>query len=310
MTPMKKPAQGRANPRHSSGQAQVHHSIEFALTEALATYGINGLAINVDGEIHRFDHPDKKRGNLSGWYVCPSHEIAVYGFWHTGEQQTVTLRGEYDPAAAEQARQAADKARRQRQQQREQDHVRAAAQASRMWLRASLAVPAHPYLVAKGVGVQGLKAQGQVLLIPLYADSKLVNLQRIFVDGSKRFLKGGRITGAASLVGKIADAQTVYLCEGWATAATIHEATGSPVVAAMNAGNLAPVARRLRAALSDGVGITIAADNDRRTPGNPGIYAARQAADTIRADLTWPRFPCADCKCSDFNDLAQCKEAK
>ncbi|MGO2133101.1 MAG: toprim domain-containing protein [Halomonas sp.] len=288
----------------------MHHSIESALVEALSAHGVTGLAITADGEIHRFDHPDKKRGNLSGWYVVPTHEIAVYGFWHTGEQQTVTLRGEHDPAAAEQARQAADKARRQRQQQRDRDQARTAEQARRVWLKAPIALTGHPYLVAKGVGVHGLKERQRELLVPLYADGKLVNLQRINDDGRKRFLKGGRITGAASLVGKIAGAQAVYLCEGWATAATIHESTGCPVVAAMNAGNLLHVARRLRAALPDEVRIIVAADNDQHTEGNPGIAAGRLAADAIRADLTWPRFPCAGCKCSDFNDLAQCEGAE
>lgn len=167
-----------------------------------------------------------------------------------------------------------------------------------------------PLFDRQGRGRPRLKERHRELLVPLYADGKLVNLQRINDDGRKRFLKGGRITGAASLVGKIAGASTVYLCEGWATAATIHEATGCPVVAAMNAGNLMHVARRLRAALPGEVAITVAADNDRHTPGNPGIAAGRLAADTIRASLTWPRFPCAGCKCSDFNDLDQCKGAK
>ncbi|MGC3873801.1 toprim domain-containing protein [Halomonas sp. GXIMD04776] len=309
MTDMKKPAQRRAIPSNSSVAAHRHSIIEAALAEALIERGVTVPALRADGEIHRFDAPDKKRGNLSGWYVVPTHEVGVFGFWHTGEQQTVTLRGEYDPIAAEQARQAAERARRERQQQRVQDQARAASRARETWLQAGFALAEHPYLLAKGVQPHGLKAQGQTLLVPLFFAGKLVNLQRIAADGAKRFMKGGRIKGAACPVGRIAGASTVYICEGWATAATIHETTGHPVVAAMNAGNLEPVARRLRASLPDAE-IIIAADNDRHTAGNPGYAAAHKAAEAIRAGLTWPRFPCTDCKCSDFNDLAKCKEAQ
>lgn len=289
----------RAHPKHST--------IEVALLDTLAARGVTGLAIRADGTIHRFDAPDKKRGNLAGWYVVPTHEVAVFGFWHTGEQQTVTLTGEHDPIAAEQARQAAERARRERQHQRERQQATAARQARQWWREARPSDPFHPYLVAKQVRAHALRQRGEVLLVPLFAEGVVVNLQRIFPDGAKRFMPGGRIKGAASLVGSMAGARRVYIGEGWATAATLHEATGCPVVAAMTANNLVTVARTLRQRLLPEVAITVAADNDQRTPGNPGITAGREAAQAIRADLTWPRFPCAGCACSDFNDLARCQ---
>ncbi|MFG6178541.1 toprim domain-containing protein [Halomonas sp. THAF12] len=277
------------------------------MVEALAARGITGLAIRADGEVHRFDAPDKRRGNLSGWYVCPTPEVAVFGFWHTGEQQTVTLAGEHDPIAAEQARQAAERARHERDAQRQRDHAQAAKTARRLWAAAQPADHAHPYLQAKRTAPHGLRQQGDVLLVPLFCEGALVNLQRIHPDGGKRFMPRGRLKGAASLVGRLAGAGRVYLCEGWATAATLHEATGHPVVAAMTANNLATVGRALRQRLPAEVAITVAADNDHHTEGNPGITAGRAAAQAIRADLTWPRFPCPGCACTDFNDLARCQ---
>lgn len=285
-------------------------TIESALADALAARGVTGLAIRTDGDVHRFDAPDKRRGNLAGWYVCPTLEVAVFGFWHTGEQQTVTVAGEHDPIAAEQARQAAAKARREREARRQQEQAQTAQQARQEWDAATLADQRHPYLTAKRVQPHNLRQQGDVLLVPLHADGELVNLQRIRADGTKRFLKRGRIKGAASLVGRLAGAGHVYVTEGWATAATIHEASGCPVVATMAANNLEPVARTLRRNLPAHISITIAADNDRRTPGNPGLTYGRHAAEIIGADITWPRFPCEDCACSDFNDLAACEGRK
>ncbi|CAM3291924.1 toprim domain-containing protein [Halomonas lysinitropha] len=283
-------------------------TIEAALVDALAARGVAGLAIRADGEVHRFDAPDKRRGNLAGWYVCPTLEVAVFGFWHTGEQQAVTLAGEHDPQAAEQARQAAERARRERLARREQEHAQAAAQARQRWEHGRPPDPGHAYLKAKEVKPYGLRQQGDTLLVPLFFNGALVNLQRIAPDGGKRFLPRARLKDTASLVGRLAGAGRVYLAEGWATAATLHEATGHPVVAAMTANNLATVARTLRQRLPSEVAITVAADNDQNTPGNPGITAAREAAQAIHADLTWPRFPCVGCACSDFNDLARCQQ--
>ncbi|APX95068.1 hypothetical protein BWR19_15915 [Halomonas sp. 1513] len=279
-----------------------------ALVEALAARGVTGLSICADGEVHRFDAPDKRRGNLAGWYVCPTPEVAVFGYWHTGEQQTVTLAGEHDSAAAEGARKAAERARREREALRQRDHAEAADRARRLWSSAQPASPNHPYLQCKRVRHHGLRQQGDVLLVPLFCAGALVNLQRIHPDGGKRFLPRARLKGAASLLGRLAGAERVYLCEGWATAATLQEATGSPVVAAMTANNLATVGHALRQRLPTEVAITVAADNDHRTEGNPGMTAGRAAAQSIRADLTWPRFPCVGCTCTDFNDLARCQQ--
>jgi putative DNA primase/helicase len=307
MRKVRPPARGRT---HTSNALRKHTTIHTALADALATRGVTRLAICADGEVQRFDSPDKPRGNNNGWYVCPTLEVAVFGFWHTMERQTVSLAGEHGPIAAEEARQAAAKARRMWEARRKQEQAQVALQARQEWEAAAQADHNHPYLTTKHVQPHSIRQQGGVLLVPLFAEGELVNLQRIHADGTKRFLKRGRIKGAASLVGRLTGAEHVYVTEGWATAATIHEASGCPVVATMTANNLAAVVRTLRYNLAPQVRITIAADNDRRTPGNPGLTYGRHAAEIIGADITWPRFPCEDCTCSDFNDLAACEGRK
>lgn len=283
-------------------------TIEQALGDALAAHGVTGLAIHADGDIHRFDHPDKKRGNLTGWYVCPTPEVAVFGFWHTGEQHTVTLAGEHDPAAAAQARLAAQQAWEQRQAERRAQQAETAEQARRWWADASPAAPAHPYLTKKRLAPHGLRQRGNALLVPLYRDGELVNLERIFPDGGKYPLTGGRVSGVAGLVGRLAGADRVLIAEGWATAAALHEATQAPVVVARNADNLDAVARRLRQRLPDSVTITVAADDDRFTDGNPGMTKARLAALAIGSKVLVPTF-CDTCeRCTDFADVALCRQ--
>jgi putative DNA primase/helicase len=82
----------------------------------------------------------------------------------------------------------------------------------------------------------------------------------------------------------------LLICEGWATGATLHEESGHPVLCAMNAGNLLPVAKAARAAWP-GADLLICADNDRKTEGNPGLTAATAAAKATGARLAVPEFP-------------------
>lgn len=298
------------------GKGQCHKSeldcttIEQALNDALAAHGITGLAIRADGDLHRFDSTDKPKGNRNGWYVCPSLEIATYGFWHLNLKETITTGGKADPAAAAEARLAAMRAKEQREAERKAQHVKTAEQARRWWAMAGAADPSHRYLQRKRLAPHGLRQRDSMLLVPLYYDGELVNLERIYPDGAKKALFGGRAKGVASLVGTLTGADRVLVAEGWATAAALHEAMAVPVVVARNADNLEAVARRLRQRLPDDVTITIAADDDRFTDGNPGATKARLAALTIGAKVLMPTF-CADCqRCTDFADVALCRKER
>jgi putative DNA primase/helicase len=126
----------------------------------------------------------------------------------------------------------------------------------------------------------------------------LWSLQTIAPDGAKRFLPGGRVKGLFHAIGP--PCPRIVVCEGYATGASLYEALQGPVgphlvACALTAGNLAPVAQALarkypRAAL------TIAADNDARTPGNPGLAKATAAASAIGAKVLVPPLP------GDWND--------
>jgi len=93
-----------------------------------------------------------------------------------------------------------------------------------------------------------------VLLVPMVdAAGVLQNLQRIApqrpADGGpdKRFLSGGRKSGLFHVIGQAEGATVLLLAEGYATAASVHEATGRPVVVVrFDAGNLKHVAEALR----------------------------------------------------------------
>ena len=93
------------------------------------------------------------------------------------------------------------------------------------------------------------------------------------------------------------------IAEGYATGASIHEATGTAVAVAFNAGNLLAVARALRARFPD-LRLIICADDDARTPENPGLTKGREAALAVDAWLAVPDFGANRPEgATDFNDL-------
>lgn len=178
--------------------------------------------------------------------------------------------------------------------------ARRAAQAQ--WEHAGSADPDQAYLRRKGVQPFGIRMDmGATLIIPLIdLDGTIHSIQRIYEDGTKRYLSGGAKADHFALIGgSLESAPAILLCEGWATGATAHAATDLPVVAAMDAGNLVRVAPLVQARFPEAT-LVILADNDLK-PGrdtNPGVAAATAAARATQSLLAIPPIP------GDFNDLA------
>ncbi|UAU36204.1 plasmid replication protein, CyRepA1 family [Xanthomonas campestris] len=200
----------------------------------------------------------------------------------------------------------------------------AAADAARIaWDAASLDCGAHAYLLRKGVAAYGLRVATTTLrarlwdaerarwiddaivvragdlLVPVrLPDGQLVNVQRIDATGRKLFLRGGQKRATHF---RIEGTGPAWLCEGYATGASVHAATGAPIVVAFDAGNLIYCA-----SLADAV----ATDNDASGTGQRAAEATglpwacpaavgddfndlhqRQGIDAVRAALADPRQP-------------------
>ena len=265
-----------------------------------------------DGDIHRFHVPGDNPGTRNGWYVLFLDDIpcGVFGSWKAGGSQSWSSRKPADHLEAQLVAQRIEQARRQRETEQHQRQQVAAEYANRLWRNARSADPEHPYLVAKGVRSYALRQAGDVLLVPLTRDDRLVNLQCIYPNGAKRFLFGGMVKGCCLLIGTIQQGQPLYICEGWATGATLHVATGAAVACAMSAGNLLEVGQRLRRQHPDAVFI-VAGDDDRMTEGNPGRTYAIKAAAALGCRMIFPPWSGGEpLTLSDFNDLANWRAAQ
>ena len=257
-----------------------------------------------DGHIHRFHVPGDRPGSLNGWYLLhgDAQPVGCFGSWKTGgyhswsgARRDAVVRHRWSGERQGTPRPSPELEHRQRNTMR---------YAQWLWANATPADPSHPYLLRKQVPPYGLRQRDQYLLVPLICEGRLLNLQRIAPDGDKRFLKGGRVQGCYALLGTLGAGARLYLCEGWATGATLHTATGCPVACAMNAGNLLAAGRQLWQQYP-GCELVVAGDDDRLTPGNPGRSAATDAAVALGCGLIFPPWSGEEpLGLTDFNDLA------
>lgn len=272
-----------------------------------AAYGALDLIQIADGKFHRFHIPGDRPGSRNGWYVLHLDGIAsgCFGSWKLGATHKWSSRMPANPVEAQLIARRIQQARRQREAELHQRQQTAIEHARDLLSDASPADPYHPYLFAKGCHSHGLRQRGDLLLVQMYYNGHLVNLQRIAPNGFKWFLFGGRVKGCYALIGYPKPGQPLYICEGWATGATLYEQTGHAVACAMSANNLFAVGEHLRQRYPN-IELIFAGDDDRQTEGNPGRTAATKAAAALGCKLMFPDWPDgAPLELSDFNDLRQ-----
>lgn len=304
----------------------------------------------------RVEGHDKERRGWYRLYEMPldsgdSLLVGSYGIWQGNDNGSTKV--ELPKLGRERLTDAQAQALRDRMKQDRaaaaaelaRQHERAAAKAAAGWAQCSREAGANAYLQRKGFAAgqlfgARLSPQGN-LVIPLAdARGRVWGLQVVYSDPAIKQRKGRDKdywpTGLAKqghfhIIGLIGRGSVVLLCEGFATGASLHAATGLPVVIAFDAGNLLPVAKALAAA-HKGLRTLVCADDDwlqkcracgQLTPvdasptcahcgqehkvDNPGVTAASAAAMAVGGAWVRPEFPTqrpADRKgATDFNDL-------
>lgn len=249
---------------------------------AAQSFGLKDFDPQADGQIHRVD-VEGENNKLSGWYKLYPDEpqAGVFGNWKTGEQQTWKTNQKSTVS-----RQEIEANRARRQEELQQKIKEASAKAKAIWQKSQICTE-HPYLTKKQVQSYGCRVYKKSLVIPVWQpDRTLSSLQFIDEDGTKKFLTGGLMRGGFHLIGT--PTETMYIAEGYATAASVHQETGCGVFVAFNAGNLPEVAINARMLFKDSQFI-IAADNDESGTGEK--YAQKTGLPYVMPEET-----------GDFND--------
>lgn len=222
----------------------------------------------------------------AGWYegLCPFHNEATPSLkfkendesWHcfgcgehgdvidfvskiehvTTQEAIARLTGGNAVELSESDRQKRREWQAEEDRKAEAARVTAIAAAKRRWERAKPVDGAQAYLERKQVAPSGARMDGDNLLVPMWdSEGEVVNVQSIAPDGTKRFHTGCPTVGARFYIG-IGWGKAI-ICEGFATGASVYEATADRVVVAFSQGQVENIARELIAA---GVGVVIAAD--------------------------------------------------
>lgn len=297
----------------------------------------------------RVDGDREKRG----WYHL--HELRMdsgevllvgsFGVWRGNDPGSTKIElAKGTPLSAEQraalkARIADD--RKAEQARRRAEGAQAARRASAMWAKLS-PTGENDYLQRKCVQSHGLRfSPSGTLFVPMLdAGGQIHGLQAILPSTHPRRKKLGRDKdfwpsglvkqGHWFQIGSPTVGAACLLAEGYATAASLHEATGLPVAVAFDAGNLVHVATALRARWR-GLRLLICADDDYlgkcrecgeltltgetlcghcgkpHGAGNAGINGASSAALAVDGAWCTPAFAAErprDAKGhTDFNDL-------
>lgn len=220
------------------------------------------------------------------------------GSWHSGKSvKSLTA----EERKANEARVKALEA--ERKAKVDARHSEAAIEAKRVW---DAAIPAveHPYLTRKNIKPHGARLDGVDLVYNGMSGGKTWTIQRIAPDGGKLFMPCAKKQGCYHAFTTAQEPKDVILiCEGCATAASIREATGLPVLAAFDAGNLVHVAKEMRGKYPK-ARIVICADNDHVGEKNTGRLSAEQAAVKVGGHVAWPEFD-AGSEDTDWNDYTR-----
>lgn len=259
---------------------------EIQLFNAIRSAGLEPPAdIRLDGRLHRFPSGTKGgsgHGDKSGWYVCFGDGIPAgrFGDWRSGVEMSfrADIGRTLSPFEEMSHTNRLVEARSLRDAETEKKQEVAANVVDTIWSGCTFATTDHPYLKRKDIDAHGARVTGDGrLVLPLYDENSILcSLQYIDSDGDKKYHIGGATNGKFWMVGSFDEPGTLYIAEGFATAATIHEQTGRPCVAAYSASNLVKVAGILRGRHGMEQDIVVVADNDESGVGQS--YADQASA--------------------------------
>jgi putative DNA primase/helicase len=298
----------------------------------LRNYGLEVDTLRF-GKIQRvYTTQNNKRREKRGWYrvfefyakdgTC--HITGAFGIYGVGEGENGQIdkipldKSQFDAESWKAVQDSIKNSQREEEARRRSSSDRAAQNALRAWnLLQETGVS--DYLARKKVKAHGLRygKTGSVAVPMTNKNGHIRGLQIIYPKAGlwgedspdKRFWPVGiEKQGTFHHIGQVPN-EFLVICEGYATGASIFEATGYPVFIAWDAYNLLAAAKALKELYPTSL-IFFAADDDHCTKGNPGYSRAQNAASAVNGVVIVPRFKDrldgdkSHLNRTDFNDLA------
>lgn len=250
------------------------------------------------GKIERFHVEGDKTGSKNGWYILHTDfpSVGLFGCFKRNIRE-VFRYPIHENLVADRIRQEERLQQITHQVNRKQEQQ----ESIELWESSPPATNNCRYLLSKRVKAHGLRfAKGAALVPVMDTAGTVYGFQSLWPNGRKGFAPGTDKKGHFHIIGN--PGSILLIAEGYATAATLYEATGYATVVAFDSGNLLPVAVNIRAKYADAC-IVLCADNDQWGGENAGLAAATITAETVGGLLAVPSFPITTTDPTDFNDL-------
>lgn len=257
---------------------------------------------------------DDRRGSQSGAYKAylDGRPSGWYRDYRSADNSPTTWtfsRAEnIDPLARLHLKASAQQNRDEKERKLQQQYNKQAGYA-RSYLNGLPQATAHEYLTRKGIrAAPGVRLNNKNELVIPFSNGRgeIRSYQRIPVTGGKdaRILKGSEKSGNWFAFGTPENGRPLLFAEGYATAASLHEATGLPVLMTIDADNMINVAKNARKIWTDSP-FVFCADNDHQRKINKGVSSAKKAAASTHGEVIIPAFTEAEKAqgLTDFNDL-------
>lgn len=258
--------------------------------------------------------PDKS-GEQSGYYVYNQIDaekfVCVFGNWRTSFEGKFLSYSANDltPGQQQDLQRKLEEANNRRQEAKRKQQEEVSVYAKEKFELAEDVIQ-HKYLEDKNIKNYGLKQVNGNLLVGVYSITKtntetlvkdIKSLQYIFPNGDKKFVGGGAVRGNVNLIGcdvyDLLHLPNLIVCEGYATGASIYEATGVPCMVVFSANFCLTACTRLREITGhSNTKLILALDNDKNQVGNT---KANEVATAVQNSVV--RLPSI---IGDYNDLA------
>lgn len=289
-------------------QEILQEFISFMVTNGLPPHATND--IKGDNKRRNYRTADDRVSKKSGFYkleIDGDFGYGYFGSYKTDEYYSFcsTSSKKYSKSEIEAFRKKADKEKIEELKKRE-DLYELKSKETQDFLFFLERVKSHSYLKKKKLP-EGFGAlhSGENLIIPMQDFDKIWNYQRIKEDGEKLYYKDAKKSGTWFAIEGETD--TIYIAEGYATACTVHMATGKTVLCAFDSGNIEAAIKKVLEKYPNAI-LVMAADNDHETTingkhRNTGIETAKKInAKYPQIEYRYPVFKDGTGK-SDYNDL-------
>lgn len=271
------------------------------LREEMISYKLEPPSHIPFDRIFRMKAEGDGRNEQAGWAIVHRLDqmiVSVFGSWRGNPDRVSWCSRNFNRMDDEQRNYYNNRIREaeeKRELAKRALHEEAAQRALEIWAESSPASKDYPYIARKGISrIEGVRIYKNKLIVPVYNKSKLAGFEYIEPDGRKTSLYGTeRKGGFYQFDGDVAK---IYICEGWATGASLAEASPYAVVSAFGGGNLFEVANLLKNKYPDSR-LIVAGDL-----GDVGRQKARQAAEGVGAICIFPPDD-NSFEGKDFNDL-------